>query len=166
MLNDIKTMSTVGVNWPSNIGQEWTFLWHQLLTSNWRQLLSSNWCCTLIFTKISNKIFFQTNFCCQWLFSRYILDIILNSSIRYLQFDISRMSKSGGDVPWYWPNVDVNLKFECPLGGNIGLVMKSITFEKVDCFFYLKTIFILFCIIKYIMNTFHWLIQSHYHMQL
>ena len=119
-------------------------------------------------------IFFQTNFCCQWLFSRYILDIILNSSIRYLQFDISRMSKSGGDVPWYWPNVDVNLKFECPLGGNIGLVMKSITFEKVDValtaqgwlFFYLKTIFILFCIIKYIMNTFHWLIQSHYHMQL
>ena len=91
-------------------------LWRQLLTSNWGQQLVSHWCHTLTskFLKInqnvfSTKMFFQPKcFFNQNYFSPnlvangHFLKIFLASywphmlmSIRYLQFNISTMSKSG-----------------------------------------------------------------------
>ena len=100
------------------------------LTSNWHQLMASNWCCTLTSnTKMSTKIVFQpniifTNSSSHRSFPRHILDIILVSCVdvhmicAIWQQDVKIRSI---EVPWYGPNVDVNVRFECPLGCTCGL---------------------------------------------
>ena len=112
----------------STIHQKGNFLWCQLSKSNSHQLLASNWCCTLTSKIIFlPNIFFNQHFLSPNCFaSGHFLNTFLTycphvlMSMCYLQFNISRVSKSGllNIVQWYWPNYDINLRFECPLGSS------------------------------------------------
>ena len=67
----------------------------------------------------STKLFFHNLFF-QWSFSRHMFYIILTPCVDVHIFAIWHQHNvkiwSIDVVPWYWPYVDVNLKFECPLG--------------------------------------------------
>ena len=94
---DINMMSTIEVNWPSNMGQKEHLCnincQHQIDVNSWHQIVVTHWYETNF---SSNNSFSPSVFA-----SGHFLDTFLTSywphvlmSIWYLQFDISRMSKS------------------------------------------------------------------------
>ena len=95
------------------------------MTSNWWQLLASNWCCTLTFFLMQLTFFWTELF-----FSFFFASGHWHHMIFAIWYQQDVNIRSNEIVPWYWPIVYINLRFECcywcDLGCRVALVWTGV----------------------------------------